>query len=616
MLTVVLMVLTGCECDESLNKICPAPVSCWVEQTALNDQDNIMISHFPDIATRGVCDLGQTACDEEGNLFCDGIVYRTEEICDFKDNNCNGEIDEGYDVDEDGYTECNGDCDDNDPNRFPNNFELCDGIDNNCDNYIPPDEIIDSDGDGSIRCLDCDDNNNVVAPGLVEVCDLLDNDCNGEVDDDTVETYQTCGPMTDLGVCTQGTGTCIGGEIFCPAATFPSAEGCDGLDNDCDGQIDEELLRECYSECGWGYEFCGGDGKWVGCTAASPTPEICGDSIDNNCDGQVDEGCLCIPTTLSLCAQDVIDEEGNSLNCGTGFQECDETGHWGDCVWFTNQPEACNNYDDDCDGTIDGMIEICGDSEFAGIGECKLGESTCAEGEWSECEGSVEPIEEICNELDDNCNGEVDENLNSHDKVDMVFMFDGSGSMCGYKDSIIEGLGQYISDFENSEHRFALVIFPIVVSPFGSTPWGVIIDLVDVNQFIATLGAIDCNYPGSEPNYDVTYALADNTNPAGISWRNDAYPYLIMMTDENPQSWAGYTESEVATNVADCQVGNCESGDPYEIFVFTHTAFFTGWDEITFFEPERLISINPPIAGEYVNKLRGVFRDVCFNGSE
>ncbi len=86
------------------------------------------------------------------------------------------------DFDGDGYSECDGDCVDNDALIYPGAPEICDGDDNDCDGVLPVDEQ-DLDADGWAECEgDCDDSNVAVYPGATEVCDGIDNNCNGHID--------------------------------------------------------------------------------------------------------------------------------------------------------------------------------------------------------------------------------------------------------------------------------------------------------------------------------------------------------------------------------------------------------------------------------------------------
>jgi hypothetical protein len=234
-----------------------------------------------------------------------------------------------------------------------------------------------------------------------EVCDEagLDEDCDGAANEgcvcDPADGPVACG--SDVGACTAGTQECLEGMLGeCVGATEAVAERCNGVDDDCDGATDEALSRACGSdvgECGMGTQACVG-GTWEACAGGrASVPEEC-DGLDNDCDGSTDE------SLARACGSDVG-------ACSAGTQSC-SAGRWSMCTGASLPAvEGCNGMDDDCDGSTDeSLTRACG----TGVGRCVAGLETCASGRWGTCTGGTGPIAEACDgTVDEDCDGAVDE---------------------------------------------------------------------------------------------------------------------------------------------------------------------------------------------------------------
>jgi hypothetical protein len=202
------------------------------------------------------------------------------------------------------------------------------------------------------------------------------------------------------------------------ASTVPPAEVCNGLDDNCNGQIDEGVKNQCpldlvnkthcaVETCNCKDDNCDGQideglptnacGGACGCAVPA---EVC-DGLDNNCDGNIDEGFLvgaaCTNGQMGACRR------GGILAC-----KPDKSGTFCDAPVVTPSTEVCNNIDDDCNGQKDdGVLPGVGDKCGADLGVCMAGVTKCVNGHL-ECQQMSMPMTEICNGLDDDCDGVVD----------------------------------------------------------------------------------------------------------------------------------------------------------------------------------------------------------------
>ena len=259
-------------------------------------------------------------CDDQDHTVYPGA----DEVCDGKDNDCNDVRDDPFDLDLDGISTCgddgsagnqDDDCDDLNPEIYPNAEELCDGIDNDCSGRADDFPGIDEDQDGTcVEEGDCDDEDPTTHPDATEYCNGIDNDCNGVVDDGYDDDGDGHSPCDD---------DCDDDD---PAVHGGADEECNGLDDDCDGLIDEDWDLD-----GDGWAPCSGDCDDENPDAYPGAAEQC-NGVDDDCDGTVDEE---------------VDEDGD------GFTPCD-----GDCDDLEPgvHPGALDGpdgLDNDCDGDYD-----------------------------------------------------------------------------------------------------------------------------------------------------------------------------------------------------------------------------------------------------------------------
>ena len=384
------------------------------------------------------------------------------EICNNMDDDCDGQTDEGVqttfyqDADGDafgnpsvtqqacsapeGYVTNNTDCNDNSAAINPNTIWYLDA-DN--DNYYT--------GSGVTQCTspgagykmsgltagsDCNDNNINVHPGAIEICNNTDDDCDGQIDEGAqpVNWYQDLdgdgygNPSVSQSSCTQPNGYVLN-NTDCndnnsnvhPGAT----EVCNNVDDDCDGQTDESGTTTFYQDA---------DGDSFGNPAV--TQQACSAPqgyVANNTDCN-DNNAAINPNTIWY-----LDADNDNYYTGSGVTQCTSPGAGykmsgltggGDCndnnsAIHPGATEICNNTDDDCDGQTDEgaqPVTWYQDADGDGYGDPSVSQSSCSQPNGyvlnnTDCNDnnmSVHPgATEICNNVDDDCDGQVDEGAQS-----------------------------------------------------------------------------------------------------------------------------------------------------------------------------------------------------------
>ncbi|MBI4437441.1 putative metal-binding motif-containing protein [Candidatus Uhrbacteria bacterium] len=432
---------------------------------------------YADVDADGYGDMSvsQSACEAPMGYLADAsdcddtdaaVNPAAIETCDDIDNDCDGAVDPStsvgvtdwyYDGDGDSWGDSSGvpvtqcdqpagyladasDCDDTDAAVNPDGIEVCDGADNDCDGVTDPDDSADAptwygdgDGDGyglstdtAVACsapagyvadaTDCDDGNDPVNPGATEVCNEVDDDCDGTIDEGVETTFYGDWDGDGYGNAVITESECEASAGYVADATDcndrdkdvnPGAtEVCDeGVDNDCSGVADDDdtatdasTMSEYYAdadedtygdasvaelacEAPDGYVEDATDCDDEDVTSYPDAPEVC-DGADNDCDGSVDE---------NLYSDWYEDLDGDLFGAGavvsvicngsTGSlvdnaNDCNDT----DATVNPGATETCNGIDDDCDGSVDDGVQTTfyADADSDGYGDASVSDDACS----------------------------------------------------------------------------------------------------------------------------------------------------------------------------------------------------------------------------------------------
>jgi len=521
---------------------------------------------------------------EASEAACDGLLGPDE----------NEIVDSPWDVDGDGYFDARNpdcaatydagdlDCDDGNPEVNPGGVEYCDYADNDCDDDIDEDgaadalvwyEDADSDNHGELTSVteaceapfgytddatDCDDGDDRIFPGAAEQCDGLDNDCDVAVDEDASDAAvwyddrdgDGYGDDLDPGVesCEAPKGK-VDNRRDCdddePTMHPTYEEVCDGLDNDCDGAVEEDAIGNAIWYADFDFDGFGNpdnaiesceqpanylsDSRDCDDTRSDINPdedEIC-DGEDNDCDAVIDDDAVDAEVWYHDGDGDDFGDPGDSVSAceapsdyiemsGPGLEDCDDS----DDDINPLADERCDEVDEDCDGDVDEDAldaerwyldddgDSYGDDDDAGVDACEA--PTDHVDERGDCDDSADDInpdaDEVCDdEVDNDCDGDADEECT----VDYSGLY-GLDDTIGYQ--CAEFLGYYYVTIDFNQVTVSHASSTLVVTVGGSGQPGSMSGTVDSDGNFSVVH----EYPGScTETYTLEGSFSDESNFSG-----------------------------------------------------------------------------------------------------
>ena len=474
--------------EDALDYACRNEKSCVTRDKVYVEGD---INYLENVYSKGICKPGVISCTT-GREICEGEILPSNEVCNFKDDNCNGKIDEGL-----GFVigqACNiagGEV----INNPPEQYGICKNGQISCSN-------------NEVTCI------NITGPD-VEVCNEIDDDCNALVDDNLTDIQYGICPTMD---CLPQDPICTNGTYACANEGNLGEEVCDGLDNDCNGLIDDgEVFDDRFvytapvetlnvGECRAGYLECI-DGVEVVLGMVLPEPEIC-DYLDQDCDGHIDE------------SSNGIDP----LSTGTTYS---------------------------------------GPQGTEGIGICSAGRLVCEEGEYREVAEILPRQEDCTNGVDDDCDGETDELLGSVAPQSFLLIIDVSGSMSPFTNTLANAICNWANEGVLANSKFAIVLSGLSESP----PTRILMDFGTPQEACnALLDPFDGDgmryFSSGATEHMVLGALWGHSEP--LSWAVGLNKQVVIFTDEPPQ----HPTLVDSVQIIDILITDCNDYN-YQASVFT-----------------------------------------------